>query len=286
MNINAVFALAASLLGIVFAFLVGRQYLERRKPHQILWTISMLMFAVASFTQFFAEMQGGWNVGLYRLYYLTAVSLVAVMGGGTVYLLRQNAVGHGFIGLTLLLSFAFFHGEITGLLPVNPAVYWPLMLVVSAGLPFVLCRLGLKTAGHTFLALVLVLEVAFIIQLWGRPLDTALFTDVARAAAGKGVAGDVVRHFAAVLNIAGAAALFLGAFYSWWVTRHAYNLIIVLGTAIFSAGGGLAATGFPFLLHLSEMVGGAVLLYGFIKSQEVGSRAPVAPPYGISSRSS
>lgn len=284
MNSNAIFALAASVLGAVFALMVGRQYLERRKPHQFLWTVSMLMFAVASFAQFFAEVQGGWNLGLYRAYYFTAVSLVAVMGGGTVYLLRQNPVGHGFVGLTLLLSFAFFGGEITSLLPMGPAIYWPLAVVVSVGLPILLYHLGLKTAGHTFLTLVLVLEAAFIIQLWVQPLDTTLFAQVARAAAGKGVAGDVVRHFAAVLNIAGAAALFLGAFYSWWVTRHAYNLIIALGTAIFSAGGGLAATGYPFLLHLSEMVGGAVLLYGFIRSQEVGSPRPVSPPYGITSR--
>ncbi|MGE5589755.1 MAG: hypothetical protein ACM3ZA_03920 [Bacillota bacterium] len=284
MNSNALFALAASVLGAVFALLVGRQYLHRRKPHQLLWTVSMLMFAVASFAQFYAEVQGGWTLGLYRAYYLTAVSLVAVMGGGTVYLLRQSPVGHGFVGLTLLLSFAFFNEEITALAPMGPAMYWPLMLAVSLGLPFLLYRLGLRTAGHTFLALVLILEAAFIVQLWVQPLDTTLFTQVARAAAGKGVAGDVVRHFAAVLNIAGAAALFLGAFYSWWVTRHAYTLILALGTAIFSAGGGLAATGYPFLLHLSEMVGGAVLLYGFVKSQEVGSPRPVSAPYGITSR--
>ena len=257
------------MLGAVFAYMVGRQYTERHKPHQLLWTISMLMFAIASFAQFYADLQGTWTLGLYRLYYFTAVSLVVVMGAGTVYLLRQSPVGHGFVALLALLSFAFFNAEIGALLPLGPAVYWTLAVVLSLGLPFLLYRLGLKTSGHTFLVLVAILEVLFLVQLWVQPLNTALFADVVKAAAGKGVAGNVARHFAAVLNIAGAVALGGGAFYSWLVTRHGYNLFILLGTLIFSAGGSLAATGFPFLLHLSEMAGGAVLLYGFIKSREV-----------------
>lgn len=277
MDINAAFALAAAVLGAAFAYLVGRQYAERRKPHQLLWTISMLMFAAASFAQFYAELQGTWTLGLYRVYYFSAVSLVPLMGAGTVYLLRQSAVGHAFVALLLLLPFAFFHGELSGLLPLGPALYWTLAVVVSLGLPALLYGMGLRTAGHTFLLLVAALEAGFILQLWTQPLNTALFAEVAKAAAGKGVVGDAVRHFAPVLDITGAAALFLGATYSWWVTRHSYNLIIALGTAIFSAGGGLAATGFPFLLHLSEMVGGAVLLYGFIKSREVGSRPAPEP---------
>lgn len=272
MGINAAFALAAAIVGAFFAYMVGRQFTERRKPHQLLWTIAMAMFALASLTQFYAELRGAWTPGLYRLYYLMASGLVAVMGGGTVYLLRQNAFGHSFVGLLLFLPLAFLSGSLQATLHLGTALYWGLALVVSAGLPVLLYRLGLRTSGHTFLVLVLAVGAIFAYQLWTHPLNDAMLGDVVRAAGGKGVVGDAARPYFIVLSIAGAAALALGALYAWFVTRHWYNLIILAGTLVFSAGGSLAATGYPFLLHLSEMVGGAVLLYGFIKSREVGNR--------------
>ncbi|MHB9146344.1 MAG: hypothetical protein ACYC5Y_13565 [Symbiobacteriia bacterium] len=274
MNVNGGFALAAAVVGVVFAGMVGRQFLERRKPHQFLWTLAMVMFAGASFAQFYAELLGGWTPGLFRLYYLLASSLVVTMGAGTVYLLRQNGFGQFFVGVLLFLPVAFLHASWQPALHLGTGLYWGLGLALSIGLPMLLHYLGFKTSGHTFMALVLVLGVVFAYQLWTHPLNNGLLGDVVKAAGGKGVVGDAARPYFIVFSIAGAVALFLGAVYSWWVTRHWYNLIIALGTLIFSAGGSLAATGFPFLLHLSEMLGGAVLLYGFIKSREVGARKP------------
>ncbi len=97
------FPLLASILSVVFAYLVYQQYRERRKTHQFLWTVSFILFAFAAFAEFWSEFTGTWNVTLYKLYYVSAASLVAVMGAGTVFLLANKTVARIFLGLVVVV---------------------------------------------------------------------------------------------------------------------------------------------------------------------------------------
>lgn len=91
-----IFPLGAGVVSAVFASLLARQWLARRRPHQLAWTVALTMFTVASL----ATAQGvraGWTPGLFRAYYLFgAVANVPFLAAGTVYLLAKRPVGHLF----------------------------------------------------------------------------------------------------------------------------------------------------------------------------------------------
>jgi hypothetical protein len=106
--------LATSLLGFVFTGLVFRQWLKRRRPHQMAWTIGLLFYAVAALMEFLSEYSGEWNPTVYRVYIVLAASLVAFLGLGTLYLLvRRRLWGHLYLGFTLLCLAVFLAGTLT-----------------------------------------------------------------------------------------------------------------------------------------------------------------------------
>lgn len=79
-------SLLTTLTGLALAIQVGRQYLERRKPHQLLWAIALLMFVVGAACQFIG-VWFGWSPFVYRLWYLAGALLTAAyLGQGTAYL--------------------------------------------------------------------------------------------------------------------------------------------------------------------------------------------------------
>ncbi len=97
-----IFPLGAALISATFAFLIGRQWLARRRPHQLAWTVALVMFAVATL----AAAQGvraGWTPGLFRAYYLFGAMInVPFLAAGTVYLLAQRRpIGHVFAALVV-----------------------------------------------------------------------------------------------------------------------------------------------------------------------------------------
>lgn len=106
--------LATALLGFVFTGLVLRQWVQRRKPHQLAWTVGLLFYAVAAVMEFWSEYSGEWNPTVYRIYIVLAASLVSFLGLGTVYLLvRRRIWGHVYLGFTLVCLVVFFVGALT-----------------------------------------------------------------------------------------------------------------------------------------------------------------------------
>lgn len=102
-SLKSLFPLAASALSLVYAIMVFNQYRSRKKMHQLIWTISFLLFTFAAFAEFYSEV-AGWNPTLYRFYYVSAASLVAFMGAGTVYLLANRALAHGFLAIIVVVA--------------------------------------------------------------------------------------------------------------------------------------------------------------------------------------
>ncbi len=102
---GALVSLGATIVSFVFGALVFRQWVSRRKPYQMAWSIGLGLYAVAAFTQFLAE-SSGWSDSLYKAYYLVAALLVAVLGIGSTLLVHRRA-GIGFALYTVVVSIGF-----------------------------------------------------------------------------------------------------------------------------------------------------------------------------------
>jgi len=81
---------ATAGLGFVFCGLVLRQYLVRRRRHQLAWSIGLLLYAVAAAMEAWSELSGTWDPTVYRVYIVLAASLVGFLGLGTLYLVTPG----------------------------------------------------------------------------------------------------------------------------------------------------------------------------------------------------
>src|SRR2546425_10816078 len=108
---GAAISLGATVISLAFSALVFAQWLGRRRPYQLAWSLGLGLYAVAAFTQFLAEAYG-WSVTVYKVYYLFAAPLVAVLGIGSVFLIHRRA-GIGFALYTAII-FAGFAAAVAG----------------------------------------------------------------------------------------------------------------------------------------------------------------------------
>lgn len=101
----AVFPLAAAIIALVFAGLLGRRLAGRRRPHEAAWFLALLMYAVGS-AAMFAGVLWGWTTVEFRLYWLFgAVLTVPYLAQGEVYLLvADRRVGHAIMALLVAAS--------------------------------------------------------------------------------------------------------------------------------------------------------------------------------------
>ncbi|MCA1841025.1 MAG: hypothetical protein ABR507_04845 [Actinomycetota bacterium] len=98
------FPLAAAVVALLFAIFTSVSYFKRHKPHQLTWTIAMLMFCIASLAASIGMLQG-WSPLLFRTYFLFgAIVNVPVLSLGTIYLLAPKKVGHLLAMLVAVLS--------------------------------------------------------------------------------------------------------------------------------------------------------------------------------------
>jgi len=109
------FPLVSAIISGVFAFLLALQWRRRRKPYQLIWTVSLVMFFMATFLEFYAEFiyytyppSIGWTEFSYKLYYVLAPSMVALMGAGSLYLLTHLPAGKYFLYFTIAVSIPLF----------------------------------------------------------------------------------------------------------------------------------------------------------------------------------
>ncbi len=101
---NVVLPLSSTIISLLFAILVFDQFLSRRKPYQIVWTVGFIWFAASAFTEFYGNSQG-WNETLYRYWYLIGAYFVAAyLGMGTTYLLTPRWFAHIIMALLLVGS--------------------------------------------------------------------------------------------------------------------------------------------------------------------------------------
>lgn len=91
LGINALISGADVILSIVFTVLVLRQYIERRKMHQLMWTIAIALWTIGVAAETVATLSGAWSTFIYRAYYATGALLIpAWLGMGTLYLVIKK----------------------------------------------------------------------------------------------------------------------------------------------------------------------------------------------------
>lgn len=209
---------AAAVVSGGFAALVLGQWARRPRPYRLAWGLGLALYAVASFAQFWAEAYG-WSVPVYKVYYVLAAALVAVLGVGSAGLLDRR-LGLGFALYTAAL-FAAFAFVVAGAAVNEEALAAP--IPAGTGMPP---------------------EV----RLW-----SPLFT------------------------VPGSIALIGIAAWSYWRTRLAFNAWIAAGAAVVAAGGSLARFNVPWALYAAELVGVALMFWGFLLSRDL-VKAPAPTP--------
>jgi hypothetical protein len=97
--------LLTAAVAFIFTVFLTRQYVQRRKTHQLLWTIAMLFYGLAALMEFLmnADLMGA-NLTIFKVYYILAGSLVGLLGSGVVYLLVRPSVAKFFLAFMVVLS--------------------------------------------------------------------------------------------------------------------------------------------------------------------------------------
>lgn len=98
-----VFPLVAAAVAFVFAVLLARQYVQRRRPSQLLWAIALLMYAAASLAVAIGALNG-WSRLTFEVYWVFgAVLNVPFLAAGELQLLVRNRT----VGLALDVVLVF-----------------------------------------------------------------------------------------------------------------------------------------------------------------------------------
>lgn len=113
-------SLASCIVGAVFTWVLGKQFAERGRPHQLVWTVGLAMFTVATLGEFYGAV-AGWTVPVYKVYYFAGVALPGLLGMGTVYLMTREKPlwGHVYSAAVLIVMVVFLGAVATAELDVD-----------------------------------------------------------------------------------------------------------------------------------------------------------------------
>jgi hypothetical protein len=104
--VNPVISIIIAAVALVFTLALLGQYIVSRKPHQLVWAVSLGLVGAASFLEWL-WLAGMTDELLFRLWYLAAVILVLVsLATGMALLLFPKGLKSGVIGILLVLAFA------------------------------------------------------------------------------------------------------------------------------------------------------------------------------------
>ena len=217
---NVVLPLGSSILSLMFAALVFDQWLERRRPYQLIWAIGMLWYGISAGTEFLGG-YSGWSEPLYKAWYLVgAIWVAGWLGLGTAYLLGRTRFGYAFAvalvlaGLFTFLSWRKYDYPDSGM---SAYLYAGVALVLAIVIVVLQARgsdrwtwaAGAVVVGGSLLSLVMVLTATLPPPGWA--VDPA--THIPTGALMPGY----LRLLTPFFNITGAFALTLGALYSAYV---------------------------------------------------------------------
>jgi hypothetical protein len=286
-TIMSFFPVVTTIVSFIFAVLVFQQWRRRKRVYQLIWFISLVMFAVTAAFEAFSEFLG-WSVPIYRVYLVLSASQVAIMGAGALYLiLAKNvfstkglfAIDAILIGIVAFFSWMMTSSSITDYSAMLfGAMEYPIAGIGTYGILVVLAlALGMNMEpnrkkmlhGHIYIIF------AIIITLWMGAYAAVALVDTDAFVAGIAVAGHAmaqhVRNFSPLMSVTGGFLLIGAAFFSFIKTRFTFNLWIALGGLAISIAGSIARGGAEFgnVLYIGEVIGVFLLTKGFVDSDKV-----------------
>ncbi len=101
----AIYPLVVALIALVFGGIVLRQWLTRKRPQQLLWSVSLFMAALAALV-YVAFLSTGADL-IFRVYYIFGALLnAAYLGMGSLYLVLSRRVANLVLsGLVIVSAF-------------------------------------------------------------------------------------------------------------------------------------------------------------------------------------
>jgi hypothetical protein len=277
MEPNVVLPFTSSLLSFVFALFLLDQWLERRKPYQLIWTIGMLWYGISAGTEFVGG-AFGWSEPLYRAWYLTgAVWVAGWLGLGTMYLLGKTRFGYGaaasvlLAGLFTFLSWRRYEYPDSG---ISPYLYLAIGVVAALAIGIETYRAKGRWASVAGALIVAGTLVSIPMVVLAPLAEPGYALDPVTGIPSGELFPGYVRLLTPFFNITGGFALVLGALYSAYVFMPKrrvirYDLGRDRGVARFLLNLALApvAIGVNFVASIPGAV--AALLRG-----ELNSRVP------------
>jgi hypothetical protein len=223
MDPNVVLPLLSSALSFAFAAFVADQWLERRQPYQLVWTIGLLWYGISAGTEFLGS-AFGWNEPLYRAWYLFgAFGVAAYLGMGTIYLLNRTRFGY-FVAASFAVAALFTYLAATVRYPQEgtPVSTGATLTVVGVSLATavgvaLVTRFRRRWMAHVVAAVLVAGSVFVAWQTLTVPVAAPGFAvDDIGIPVGTAMPADL-RIATPPFNIVGAFALVFGAVYSAYI---------------------------------------------------------------------
>ncbi len=235
MDLNVALPFLSSVLSFAFAVLVADQWLRRRQPYQLVWTLGLLWYGISAGTEFVGS-TFGWNEALYRAWYLFgAFGVAAYLGLGTVYLLNRTRFGY-FVAVSFALAGLFsFLTSLKYAREGAAASDVAVISVVGASLAAaviiaVVTRVERRWVGHVTAAILGAASVIVTMITLGAPLAGPGYSvDAIGIPTGTAMPSDV-RILTPPFNIVGAFALVFGAVYSAYIFMPKVRVLRVTTT--------------------------------------------------------
>ncbi len=290
-----VFPLLATIVSLVFSIQVFRQYLQRRKPYQLVWSAALLMFGIGSLAETLATL-GSWNEVLVKAYYLFGGTLVVgYLGLGTLYVSGDFDAGgraatfllgrrfNTLISTTLtFLLWLMIYG--IKMFKAEPAVAGVVAVLYLAVLFAAL--IAKEKVPTVYLAVLLAASVLAAYAISQGGIDSAKLTELKGWHALNRT--PAIKTGAFSLNVIGSFLLIIGAVQSaiglWrkqiMRERAIGNILIALGVLIVAGGGtlgGLLGLGGQSAISAPMAAGVTVMFLGFLETGRQ-SAAPAPAP--------
>jgi hypothetical protein len=219
---NVILPFLSSALSFVFAGLVFDQWLRRRQPYQLVWSIGLLWYGISAGTEFIGS-AWGWNEPLYRTWYLVgAFGVAAYLGLGTIYLLNRTRFGY-FVAVSFALAGLF--SSLTAVKYARegtPAPDATVVMVVGASLAAavllaLVTRFRRRWIGHVSAAILVGASVVVTVLAFSVPVAPPGYAlDANGIPIGDAMPAEL-RILTPPFNIVGAFALVFGAVYSAYI---------------------------------------------------------------------
>ncbi len=156
MNIIPLFT---SIISFVFAGLLVYQFIKRRKIHQFLWMIALIFFGISTLMELLMNPDiFGFGIIQFSIFYVTASSLVGLLGSGQLYLIFKNKISDIFLEFVIIFTLALVFALIFTPFPTSLTFVGELgedIRVISNGYPMIvrIYAIILASVGGTALLL-------------------------------------------------------------------------------------------------------------------------------------